>query len=545
MNEPAQTASRPAARNPGPSWGFRFLRACDRVLPEAIYRPARAAGTWIALANMPAQRRHSRDYLRVVLGREPRLVEVFRHFLAFEEMLMLKLRVADGRTHRGELAPGCDDFRRFLDGPENALLGTLHLAHSDLSGFLLGGEGSKRVSMIRLRVGNSRDVDRLGALFGDRVSFIWVNEGENLLYALKNAVAGGGSVAMKCDRLEFASKTAAFRFLGARRLFPFTIYHLAVIFGRPVFMSVGVPGGPGRTVIHASPRWSPDPRALARGQPRVGPRALPGLPRAGRGPAARESVLVVQLHPAQPGGRRMNAPRRCWLAFAYYFSWLLFGLGGLALNLGCAPFLLARDRERFGPRARAAARRMFAFWLDWMDASGVVEVVWHGFDRELPRGVVYAVNHPTLVDAPFLLGRLTDTVCIFKPALLRNPLIGPAALLCGYVSGDAGVDGIRAAAACVASGRSLLIFPEGTRTVDGTTLNALHPGFALIARRAGAAVQLIHVTSSPLIARKSWPWWKLPPLPARFDFTLGERIPPDADLTPAALTALVANKLRA
>lgn len=241
----------------------------------------------------------------------------------------------------------------------------------------------------------------------------------------------------------------------------------------------------------------------------------------------------------------MNPLRKAWLAVAYYLSWLLFGLGGLALNLACAPFLLARDRERFGPRARSATRWMFDFWLQWMSVSGVVEIIWHGFETPLPRGVVYAANHPSLVDAPFLLARLPDTVCIFKPALLRNPLIAPAALLCGYVSGDAGVDGIRAAANCVASGRSLLVFPEGTRTVDGHSLNALHPGFALIANRAGAAVQLIHVRSSPLMARKGHPWWKLPPLPGRFEFTLGELIPADNHLAPAALSALVAEKLRA
>ena len=34
-------------RNPGPSWGYRFLRLADRVLPEALFRPLRAAGTWI------------------------------------------------------------------------------------------------------------------------------------------------------------------------------------------------------------------------------------------------------------------------------------------------------------------------------------------------------------------------------------------------------------------------------------------------------------------------------------------------------------------
>jgi predicted LPLAT superfamily acyltransferase len=253
------SASATPARNPGPSWGYRFLRLADRCVPECIFRPARALGTWVALANMREQRRHSREYLRAVLGREPSTREVFRHFFAFEEMLMLKLRVADGLPHRGVLAPGCDDFRRFLDTPEDALLGTFHVGHSDLVGFLFGGQEKRRVSMVRLRVGNSHDVERLAAAFGRWVSFVWVNEGENLLFALKDAVAAGGALALKCDRLEHSSRAEPFRFLGARRLFPFTIYHLALIFGRPVYLCVGLPGAPGESVVHGTSRWAPDP----------------------------------------------------------------------------------------------------------------------------------------------------------------------------------------------------------------------------------------------------------------------------------------------
>jgi predicted LPLAT superfamily acyltransferase len=251
----------PAARNPGPSWGFRFLRLADRLVPEPLFRPARALGTWVALAAMHEQRRHSRAYLRTILGREPRAREVFRHFFEFEEMLLLKLRVADGRPHRGVLAPGCPDFRRFLDTPEDALLGTFHLGHSDLVGFLFGAQEQRKISMVRLRVGNSHDVEKLARAFGRWITFIWVNEGENLLFALKDAITTGGSLALKCDRLDFSSKVEAFRFLGARRLFPFTIYHLAIIFDRPVFLSVGVPGAPGESVVHSTPRWAPDPAA--------------------------------------------------------------------------------------------------------------------------------------------------------------------------------------------------------------------------------------------------------------------------------------------
>lgn len=257
MNVSASSPSR-LLRNPGPSWGYGFLRIADRVAPECLYRPARALGTWIALLNMREQRRQSRDYLRVVLGREPTFREVFRHFFVFEEALMLKIRVANGHPHRGVLADDADDLKTFLGGNETALLGTFHFANSDLTGFLFGGQEKRRIAIIRLRVGNSEDTDRLGRKFADWVSFIWVNQGENPLFPIKEAIASGASVALKCDRLEFSSKTEPFHFLGARRLFPFTIYHVAMIFEKPVLLTVGVPGRDGETVVHASPRWFPD-----------------------------------------------------------------------------------------------------------------------------------------------------------------------------------------------------------------------------------------------------------------------------------------------
>lgn len=251
------TAGKP--KNPGPPWGYRFLRLCDRILPEVFFKPLRAGGTFVALAFMGAQRRHSREYLRTIFGRPPTLLEVFRHFFAFEESLMLKLRVANGRIHGTATAPGSEHFKRFLAASNYAFLGTFHVGHSDLMGFLLGPVEHHRVFMVRQRVGNSHDTERLGALFGKWVRFIWVNEPENLLFALKEAVASGGSVAMKCDRLEFSAKSEVFEFLGQKRVFPFTIYHLATIFGLPVLLSVGVPGEPGVTVLHSSPLWAADP----------------------------------------------------------------------------------------------------------------------------------------------------------------------------------------------------------------------------------------------------------------------------------------------
>jgi 1-acyl-sn-glycerol-3-phosphate acyltransferase len=218
---------------------------------------------------------------------------------------------------------------------------------------------------------------------------------------------------------------------------------------------------------------------------------------------------------------RRRIERIRWVC-VYYLSWAVFGSVGLLLNLGCIVLMPLPGREAFGPAVRATIRRLFAAWLAWMHATGVIDVQWNGFDGErLPTGTVYIANHPTLIDATFILARLPDAVCIFKPSLMSNPAVGPAAAMAGYVRGDTGLDLIRAAASKVAAGQSLLVFPEGTRTAEGTILGKMKPGFALIADRAQAPVTLIVVHASPGLVTRGRPWWPAPEiLPGRVSLTL-------------------------
>jgi 1-acyl-sn-glycerol-3-phosphate acyltransferase len=147
----------------------------------------------------------------------------------------------------------------------------------------------------------------------------------------------------------------------------------------------------------------------------------------------------------------------------------------------------------------------------WLHATGVIAVEWVGFDEgALQPGTVYIANHPTIVDAPLVLARLPDAICIFKPALMSNPAVGPAAAMAGYVRGDTGLDLIKAVADKVEQGQSLLIFPEGTRTAEGTTLGRMKPGFALIADRAKAPVRLMVLSASAGLGARGRPWWPAP-----------------------------------
>jgi predicted LPLAT superfamily acyltransferase len=248
--------SPPLPRNPGPSWGYRFLSRADAILPRSVFNSLLWAGSGIAVAIMPSARRHSRHYLSVLLKRPARSTEIWRHFFSFALSLMRRLRAADGHLHCCRSGPDCEPLLALIASGKPAFLGTFHIGDSDLLGFLLAGF-RRRVHMIRLQVENSSDTGRLSEQFGEWVSFIWSNHTEDILMALKEAVQTGDLVVMKCDRPEYSSKLEPFRFLGAQRLFPFTIYHLALIFRVPVVFCLGLPRRSGESLVASSPVFEP------------------------------------------------------------------------------------------------------------------------------------------------------------------------------------------------------------------------------------------------------------------------------------------------
>jgi predicted LPLAT superfamily acyltransferase len=210
---------------------------------------------------MPVQRAHSRAYLAVVLGRPARLVEVWRHFFAFADLLVFSLRAGGGAPVRCVLEPDNEAaFETLVRSKQAALFGTFHFGGSDLLGYLLSERG-RHVTIIRQQVGNSEDTRLLGERFGGKVTFLWINDPANLLFDLKAAIEAGESLALKCDRLDFSAKAEPFHFLGAERLFPFTIYHLALLFDRPVVFCTAVAGQGDELRVFASPVFRPDPAA--------------------------------------------------------------------------------------------------------------------------------------------------------------------------------------------------------------------------------------------------------------------------------------------
>ncbi len=239
--------------------------------------------------------------------------------------------------------------------------------------------------------------------------------------------------------------------------------------------------------------------------------------------------------------------RAVYTFFGYYFTLFLFGACGLTVSVLVLLAGAAADTDRTQRLFQRLIHRICAGFIAWTSFARLFHVRFHHIER-LPAnggGLVVAANHPGLTDITCLLARLPEAICIFKPAIRRNPVLGAAARRAGYLGNDGGHEGLRRVAEAVAAGRTLVVFPEGTRTPPGAVLGPLKSGFIVIARRAGVPIQLVHVACTRPVLGKGWPWWQPQPLPASADITVGPRIRIEPHASTLDVTTWIEGWLRA
>jgi 1-acyl-sn-glycerol-3-phosphate acyltransferase len=139
--------------------------------------------------------------------------------------------------------------------------------------------------------------------------------------------------------------------------------------------------------------------------------------------------------------------------------------------------------------------------------------------------VVILANHESHFD-PVLIGVSTWRPLSF---LARKSLFqGPFGLLIRSLNAipldrdGGGIAGLREAIGRLKGGEATLIFPEGTRTDDGT-LREFRPGFGILARRSRATI----VPAGIQGAFQAWPRQSRWPRPGRVTVHIGRPIPPD------------------
>lgn len=210
----------------------------------------------------------------------------------------------------------------------------------------------------------------------------------------------------------------------------------------------------------------------------------------------------------QPLNRRRDA--WLWRLIATAACFVVFGLGGVILCGVLVPllFVLPGDEARRRRRARAMVSRAFYLHVQFMYRTGVLDFRIDGAETLGQPGQLIVANHPSLIDAVFLISQIRDTNCVIKAGLWTNPCIGAAARAAQYISSD-GADMLERAASALREGQTLVVFPEGTRTRPGQAPQ-FHRGAAAIALRGARIITPVFISVTPPTLTKAAPWYHIP-----------------------------------
>lgn len=227
---------------------------------------------------------------------------------------------------------------------------------------------------------------------------------------------------------------------------------------------------------------------------------------------------------------RGRTARFCYECLVFYGLLLVFGITSLILSIVAGILHLILPRRLGAPLGQMMIMGSCRYFVVLMRLTGIIRCDLRELDGLRQAGpLIIAPNHPSLLDAVLILSRLPHVVCTAKAELLDNPFLGGSARLAGFIRNDCATRFIRAGARQLESGRQVLIFPEGTRTVGGR-LGDFKGGFALIAKHAGMPVQTVFIDSNSRFLSKGWPLLRKPQFPLRYRVRLGPALHVDRDI---------------
>lgn len=164
-----------------------------------------------------------------------------------------------------------------------------------------------------------------------------------------------------------------------------------------------------------------------------------------------------------------------------------------------ARILAPKRRERAFQSLNHTYYRCF-FFLLWLLVPGLRIRI--ESDLRRIRGAVVVSNHVSFLDSILLVSVLRRHKTIVKAGALKIPILGWSVRNAGYlvVSADnrathALLEQIEQVGAFLEAGGSLFVFPEGTRSRDGT-LGLFKKGAFSIALRLGAPIELLRVAGT-------------------------------------------------
>lgn len=247
--------------------------------------------------------------------------------------------------------------------------------------------------------------------------------------------------------------------------------------------------------------------------------------------------------PASASGEAAGVPRagllagisRAWRIFRTGLSFVSLAGYCLALALVIIPVLHLWPGTRAAKeiRAQKAIHYCVRAFMRGLQITRVARIEVEGGELLGKPGQLVVANHPSLLDAFLLITLMPQADCVIKGSHIGHPILGGPARGAGYIPNWSGPSMVEECVARLRQGRSLIVFPEGTRSPVGA-LGPFARGAAHIALRAGTDPIPVTIECDPATLYRGNAWWDVPPCRFTLRVRVGEPLSIDSLISEAA-----------
>ena len=245
--------------------------------------------------------------------------------------------------------------------------------------------------------------------------------------------------------------------------------------------------------------------------------------------------------PRGPSGSLVATLSRFWRIGATGAGFAFFGLFSVLVALTAMPLLrlLPGTNQEKQIRSQRAIHYLVRVYLRLLEGlqAGRFESV--GGEKLREPGQLIVANHPSLLDVVLLLSLMPQADCVIKGSYIHHPLLGGAARGAGFIPNWEGPGLVDQCAERLIQGRSVIVFPEGTRSPVGR-LGRFARGAAHIALRSGRDPVPVTIRCDPATLYRGKAWWDVPHRMFTLSARVGDPLLVKDHVTPAMNPALAA-----
>lgn len=225
-------------------------------------------------------------------------------------------------------------------------------------------------------------------------------------------------------------------------------------------------------------------------------------------------------------GPLRRAFSRGWRILRTASAFASFGILSLILALFAMPLLriLPGTPRQKEVRCQHGVHWFVRIFMRGMQILRIAHIRAEGREKLREPGQLIVANHPTLLDAILLICFLPQADCVIKGSHFDNAFLGGSARGAGYIPNWDGPSLVADCAERLIEGRSVIIFPEGTRSPVGE-LGAFGRGAAHIALRSGRDPVPVTIRCDPATLYRGKAWWDVPDRMFTLSLCVGDPLP--------------------